>query len=152
MKRIILLLKKLWANIRYAFAKLTPELKDILKHSTAIVERIKDFIASPTADLLTAIIPSEIDDVIKKKLRQILPILFTQLQLVNKCAGETDPNKIIACALETLSQLDTDIQNAYFHSIAVMIAQILADGKLNWADAVTIVQWYYDNFVKMKLK
>lgn len=141
-------LKKIWQGIKKLFDGLTPKLKDAIHIAVTIVEKIKNFVAGPGADVLTAIIPGELDDAIKDKLREWLPKIFIELKLVEECAGETDPNKIVECGIRTLQKISGDFQSAFLHDLSILIAQVAADGKLTWSDAVFILEWYYKQHPK----
>lgn len=136
-------LKKIWTGIKKLFDGLTPKLQSAIHIGVTIVEKIKNFVAGPGADVLTIIIPGDLDDKIKEKLREMLPKIFTELKLVEQCAGETDPNKIVECGINTLQQISGDFQSAFLHDLSILIAQVAADGKLTWSDAVFILEWYY---------
>jgi hypothetical protein len=138
-------LKKILQGIKKLFEGLKPELKKAIEIGVNIVEKIKDFVASPGADVITMLIPGDVDDKIKEKLREVLPKIFAEMKLVESCAGETDPNKIVECGIKTLQQISGDFQSAFLHDLSILIAQVAADGKLTWSDAVYILQWYYEH-------
>ena len=130
------------------FNGIGPELQSAIHISVLIVENIKKFVVSPGADILTALIPGDIDDKIKNLLRNKLPVILTELKLADSCAGLMDQNEITACAIRTLQGLDDNIQSAFFHSLSVLIAEIIADGKLTWSDSVYLSEWYYQHIYK----
>lgn len=138
-------LAKIWEGISKLFDSLPSELKVAIGIGVTVTEAIKKFVDSPTADVLTAIIPGDVDDKIKDLLRAKLPTILTELKLADSCSGLTDPNEIVACAITTLQQLDGDIKSAFLHNLSVLIAQVASDGKLTWSDGVYILQWYYDH-------
>lgn len=59
-----------------------------------VTENIKNFVDSPVADVLTAIIPGDIDDEIKNWLRAKLPTILAELKLADSCSALTDPTEI----------------------------------------------------------
>lgn len=141
-------LTKLWGTIKSLFNSFPDKLKAAVNIGIIITENIKAIIESPVTDILTAIIPGEIDDKIKQALRAGIPIILTDLKLVGRCNDLTDPQEITKCAVETLKTLDGDIKNAFLHNLSVLIAQVAADGKLSWSDGVCILEWYYQNKFK----
>lgn len=138
-------LSKIWDHIKVLFGALPKELKNAVHIGVTVVEGIKAAIDSPVADILTQIIPTDIDDNIKTWLRAKLPEILTELKLADSCTGLTDPNEITACAVKVLGGLGADIQSAFFHNLSVLVAQVAADGKLTWADGVYLLQWYYEH-------
>ena len=142
------LLNKIWAGIESLFDRFSPELQAAIHIGVVVTENIKNFVDSPTADVLTAIIPGDIDDDIKTWLRAKLPEILTELKLADSCGSLTDPQQITACALKVLQGLIGDIKSSFLHSLSILVAQVAADGKLTWADGVTILEWYYQNVYK----
>lgn len=138
-------LKKIWDGIKKAFEGLLPELKKAVAIGVAATDKIKGLIDSPIADMLVAIIPGDVDDKIRVKLQEELPKILIKLKLVENCLGETDPNKIVECALRTLQEMTKEDRKPFLHSLSILIAQVAADGKLDWKDAVYILQWYYEH-------
>ncbi|MFA6247288.1 MAG: hypothetical protein WC615_10120 [Mucilaginibacter sp.] len=141
-------LTKLWGAIKSLFNSFPDKLKAAVHIGIIITENIKTIIDSPIADILTAIIPGEIDDKIKQALRAGIPVILTDLKLTDQCSGLTDPQEITKCAVKTLKTLDGDIKSAFLHNLSILIAQVAADGKLSWADGVCILEWYYQNKFK----
>lgn len=136
-------LAKIWAGIKRLFDGLLPELQKAVIFGVEAVDKIKLFLESPTADLITEIISGEKDDKIRAKLQEELPKIFVRLKLTEACLQETDPNKIIACGLKALQDMTSENRKPFLHSLSILIAQVVADGKLTWSDAVFILQWYY---------
>ena len=141
-------LKKIWSDIKSIFDDIPPELKTAIHIGVVVTEAIKTFVDSPAADVLTAIIPGDIDDEIKVLLRDKLPAILTELKLADSCGVLTDPNQITACAIQVLQGLDSDIKSAFFHNLSIFIAQVAANGKLTWSDGVMLLEWYYQNQYK----
>jgi len=141
-------LKSIWASIKSLFDGLPGEFKTAIHIGVEVVENMKNFVDSPVADVLTAIIPGDIDDKIKAALRAQLPILLTNLKLADATAGLTDPVQIAEAAIKQLQQLTGDTQSAFFHNLSVLVAQVAADGKLTWSDGVYLLQWYYEHQFK----
>lgn len=127
------------------FRGLVPELKEAVKVGVTVVDKLKAITDSQAADILTAIIPGTWDDQLKDKLRAELPKILSNMRLVQECADETDPEKIVACAVRTLQQLEGDFKSAFLHNLAILIAQVAADGKLSWSDGVYILQYVHDH-------
>ena len=141
-------LTKLWGTIKSLFNSFPDKLKAAVQIGIIITENIKTVIDSPIADILTAIIPGDIDDKIKQAFRAGIPVILTDLKLTDKCSNLTDPQEITKCAVETLKTLDGDIKSAFLHKLSILVAQLAADGKLSWTDGVCILEWYYQNKFK----
>jgi len=141
-------LSKIWTEVENLFNNIPAELKLAIHIAVIITENIKSFVDSPAADILTAIIPGDLDDDLKNLLRAKLPAILTELKLADNCAGLTDPSQITSCAVTVLQGLDGDIKSAFLHNLSILIAQVAAAGKLTWSDGVYILEWYYQNEYK----
>jgi hypothetical protein len=138
----------IWNTIRSLFNNFPLSLKTAVHVGVAVTENIKHFVDSPLADVLTAIIPGEVDDKLKQVLRSGIPALLINLKLADKCTFSTDAEETTRCAINILQNLDSEIKSAFLHNLSVLISQLAADGKLSWSDGVCIVEWYYQHQYK----
>jgi hypothetical protein len=141
-------LTKIWATIQSLFNNFPADLKTAVHIGVTVTQNIKNLIDLPVVDILTAIIPGDTDDKIKQVLRTGIPVILFNLKLADTCGELKDPQQITACAIKTLQSLDGDIKSAFLHTFSVLVAQLAADGKLTWGDAVCIVEWYYQHKLK----
>src|SRR5580698_8720538 len=119
-------LSKIWNEAKALFAEMPSELQTAVHIGVLVTQNIKTFVDSPAADVLTAIIPGDIDDEIKNWLRAKLTAILTELKLADSCSALTDPSEITTCAVKVLQGLDADIQSSFFHSLSVLVAQAAA--------------------------
>ncbi len=141
-------LTNIWAGIESLFDGFPAELKAAIHIGVIVTENIKNFVDSPAADILTAIIPGDIDNEIKNSLRAKLPEILTELKLADSCSSITAPQQITECAVKVVQGLAGDVKSAFLHNLSIFIAQTASNGKLTWADGVTIMEWYYQNVYK----
>lgn len=143
-------ISKTFSNIAKLFNGLQDELKSAVHIGAVVTEAIKTFdVNNPVAaDVLTALIPGDLDDKVKQLLRKHLPGIAIELRLVDATCKLSDPNEIMLSAVKVIQQLEGDYSNAFLHNLSIIVAQVAADGKLDWKDAVYLLQWYYDNNVK----
>ena len=67
------LFKSNWQSFaKKLFNKVPDDVKEKISIGIRVVELFKKFVDSPTADLVTAIIPGDLDDKIKEQLRKFL--------------------------------------------------------------------------------
>jgi hypothetical protein len=142
-------LSKIWNEIKDLFSGIPIELKRAIHIGVIVTENIKTFVDSPAADIITALIPGEIDDKIKDVLRSKLPLILSELKLADDCHSITDPAQLTSCAVNTLQNLDVNIKNSFLHAIAILVAEVAADGKLTWCDGVYLSEWYYQHKYKV---
>ncbi|MBE9584221.1 hypothetical protein IM792_07155 [Mucilaginibacter sp. JRF] len=129
--------------IKNLFSNMSADLKKAIEIGVIVTENLKAIIDLPVVDALTAVIPGEIDDKLKLWLRQALPQILIRLKL----AVSDDEDAIITASVD-LNKMDTDVRNAYLHSISILCAQAASDNKLNWSDGVYLLEWYYKNKYK----
>jgi hypothetical protein len=138
-------LSKIWASIKSLFDGMPSNLKTAIHIGAVVTQNIKKFVDSPVVDVLTALIPGDIDDKIKDLLRARLPVILTELKLADSCAALSDPNEVTACAIKVLQGITGDTQSAFFHNLSILVAQVAADGELSWSDGVYLLEWYYQH-------
>ncbi|HJP62033.1 MAG TPA: hypothetical protein VJ844_01240 [Mucilaginibacter sp.] len=144
-------LSKIWGEIKKLFDGIPAELKTAIHIGVEVTQNIKKFADSPATDVLTAIIPGDIDDKIKEVLRAKLPVILTELKLADTCAGLTNPADITSCAIKVLQGIEGDTQSAFLHNLSILVAGVAADGKLSWSDGVYLLEWYYKHEYKPAL-
>lgn len=148
---LISFLSKIFNGIAAFFKQIPAELQNAVHIAVVITEAVKTVLNSPVTDILTAIIPGDIDDKIAEWLRGIIPKLLAELKLVDASVTSTDPQQITTAAIAALQQLDGSIKSAFLHDLTVLIAQEVAraqNNTLSWSDAVYIVEWYYQHKYK----
>lgn len=145
---ILSFFKKLLAKIKSIFNGLPADLKQAIHIGVVITDNFKNFVESPVADVLTAIIPGDIDDRIKQTLRIMLPAILLRLTLIDVKTDTASNETIVGEAVKAFHKLDPSISPAFLHTFSILIAQVAADGKLSWSDGAILVEWYYKNKYK----
>ena len=141
-------ISKIWGKIATLFGSIPAELQQSIHIGVVVTENLKKLVDSPVADVLTAIIPGDIDDKIKQTLRAVLPSLLVRLKLIESTSQSDDPATLMKNAIAAFQALDPGVAPAFMHSLSVLIAQAASDGKLTWSDGVYLLQWYYQNKYK----
>lgn len=138
----------IWSAIKGLFHNLAEEEKKLLPIVVTIIQNIKTFSDSPVADVLTALIPGDVDDKLCARLQDFLPKILTQLNMLNTCQALPDANAQLQCILTNLKLSSDDAKNIYYHGLASLILTELSDGKLSWSDCTAIAEYYYKNIWK----
>jgi hypothetical protein len=144
-------LSKIWAGITTLFDKLPTELQFAAQIAVTITQNIKNFTDSPIANVITTLIPGDLDDKIKSWLSTQLPNILTSLRLVEVIADSKDQNEAVASAIKIVQTMDSNVQSAFLHDLGVLIAQEVAKAQnntLNWSDGIYIIEWYYQHKFK----
>jgi hypothetical protein len=131
------------------FSGSSAAVRNAIKIGISVTNAIKDFDTSKPmiADIITSIIPGNVDDRIKDAIRANLPKILIELKLVDATLGLTNPDQIVIAASKTLNSIVSDysIKAGFLNSLSIVISQVAADGKLDWNDAAYLVKWIYDN-------
>lgn len=149
-------LKKLWAWVAKIFNQLNAKTKVLVPIAIKVVEAIKDFELSQSADFIefvvTKAIPGDADDkavkVAREVIRKWLPKILLELQLIEVAANTDDVNEKLQLILKQLKLSSDETQNIVYHGIASLIIEKLSDGELSWSDAIAISEYYYKNVIK----
>lgn len=107
-----------------------------------VTTSLKQFLKGGYADILTAIIPGEVDDMIRAKLIMGLEKALDALQIVNACKDAVGVEAKIRCFVDEISRRDPALQDALLQKIASMLASEL-DGK-------RLAQSLYDLYTQAK--
>lgn len=145
-------LKGIWTGIKKLFGKLKKEIKELIPVAVFVVQQIKVVMDSPVPDVISSLIPGEADDKVKDKLREWLPKLILQLGMIEAIANIEDPNEQLNAILAKIKLSSDDAKNVFFHGLASLIIEKLADGHLSWSDSVVISEYYYRNMVKEEVE
>ena len=149
MKKLFKFIGKLWNGIKQLFSPVDKLLQQHISTAVITVENLKQLADSPSLDVITAIIPGNVDDKIKEKLRDYLPVLLDQLRVYETC-NKLDPDQKLQCIVRQINLSTNNIKNHLYHGLASLIIQTLSDGKLSFSDCIVLSEYYYNNFVKSK--
>jgi len=139
----------LWNKVDALVEKATPI-------AIKIVNEIKKVNESTPGDIIDMIlskaIPGTADDaaidIIRAKLREILPNVILALNMSESIAKIEDPNEQLKAILVAINMSSDQAKNAYYHSFCAMIIQALSDGKLTWSESVQLGEYYYSYLYK----
>jgi len=141
-------IKKLIEKIKALFQVLAPSYKKALIFAVAVVDTVYTAIDNPMANVLVTLTKNTTDDKILAWLRERLPTFLKQFKLFAEVADLTDPQEIVLKVSEILQNLEKADRNGERLKMAVALAvEITADGKLDWADAVKIIQSLKDKSI-----
>jgi len=93
-----------------------------------ITTAIKNTLSSTAADILTAIIPGNLDNEIRTQLINVLTKVIEALTIADNCREHTDLNDKLLCFVQQIKQRDPQLQDAILQKLASLLAGEL-DGK-----------------------
>ena len=122
-------------------AKIKSQLKSLLREfdnyvdehidtALKITTALKNALSSPAADILTAIIPGEIDNVIRQELITGLGKALEALTIVDNCRQYTDMNDKLGCFVQQLKLRDPQLQDAVLLKLASLLTGYMDGGRL----------------------
>lgn len=133
--------------------KLKSRLKNALKYfdnyvdahvetALQITKALKTMLNSPVVDILTTLIPGQVDNIIKNQLVSALDKAIEALSIADACKSCTDINTKLTCFVSELKKLHPNLQDAVLQKLASLIAAHLHNNKLQ--------QCFYDLFTQSK--
>ena len=145
------LITKILDQIKSIFIGMPIEIRSAASIAVVVVENLKTVIENPAIDVLTAVIPGNLDNTIVNCLRNCLPNILTDLRLIDNTIEPIDDQTKVASATKIIQNLNGNIKSAFLHDLAILIAQELAklaNNTLSWTDAVYVMEWYYQHEFK----
>jgi hypothetical protein len=107
-----------------------------------ITTKLKNVLSSPTADIVTAIIPGDIDNTIRQQLIAVLGKAIEALTIADTCKQYTDVNEKLNCFIEQLKLRDPQLQDAVLQKLASLLTGGL--------DGQRLKQSLYDLYTQAK--
>src|SRR4051812_26717889 len=90
-----------------------------------ITSGLKRLLSSPVADVVTALIPGNIDNAIKDKLITALNKAVEALNIAEQCRQYSDVNEKLKCFIEQLQLRDPQLQDAVLLKLASLLTSQL---------------------------
>lgn len=140
-------LKKLFESIKKLFSGLKLKSKVWVHIAVETVQEIKKAMDSPVPDVLTTMIKGEWDDKTKNVIREWVPKVLLQLNMVEVITNITDTNEQLNAILAKIKLADKETRNIIWHGLGSLIIEKLSDGKFSWADSIAVAQYYYDHIL-----
>ena len=107
-----------------------------------VTNTLKAVLSSPVADLVTAIIPGEVDDILKAQLLKALEKAVQALLIADSCKQYSTLNEKLACFAQQLNQRDPQLRDAVLLKLASLLAGFL--------DSQRFKQHVYDLYTQVK--
>jgi len=116
-----------------------------------ITDNLKFAVESPTADLITTIIPGDIDDNILKVLRKVVPEVAFKLGLVHKIVTESqNMSEAVEKIIIYLKEMHPKARTSFWVMFAAELNLALNDGKITLSEAIILSQMAYSEIMKKR--
>ncbi|MEB2775249.1 hypothetical protein SYJ56_08010 [Algoriphagus sp. D3-2-R+10] len=127
-----------WIGVSFDF------LKDNSGVAVNVTNKIKEIVESPLADIVTGIIPSDVDDKIKDRLRVIIPVVVDKLAILHGIVSVNEKNSdSIALIIEHLKLMNKDLRIDFWIRFAGELNIALSDGELSLSEGISLTQIIY---------
>ena len=150
-------IKELWAKIVAWVKGVSSKVDDfIVKYApvaVTVVNGIKDFNGSPTADVIEMLLSTVADKYgnkivpkVRKWLEENLPKIIDALNLAKDVADSATLAEKIIAAQKAIALLPESLNATTWTTLSTLLAQSLADdGKLSLSEAFAIIGYVYEN-------
>jgi hypothetical protein len=91
---------------------------------------LKRVLSSPVADIITTIIPGDVDNIIRQQLLMALEKATTVLLMADKCRRYTSISEKLDCLVRELRQQSPELQDAFLQKLASLLAGELDGNRL----------------------
>ena len=133
---------KVRARIKRILQQFDEYLDEHIDLALSVTTALKKFLASPAADIITALIPGDVDNVIRQHLLVALEKATDTLLITDKCRQHDDMGDKLLCLAEELRQRSPELRDALLHRLASLVA-----GEL---DGQRLKQSLYDLYTQAK--
>jgi hypothetical protein len=113
-----------------------------IDRALAVTTGLKNMLSSPVADIITAVIPGDLDSVIRRQLIAALSKAVEALLIAENCRHYADLNDKLSCFIEQLKLRDPLLQDALLHKLASLLTSRL--------DGQRMKQSLYDLYTQAK--
>jgi hypothetical protein len=154
LKKLINWFTKLFGKAKDAYEKLEEASKPVVRVAVNVVQALKTFNESPTADIVAVILgsikPGEADDIlianVRKWLNKELPKLAIKLTLVDSTINLKTPDEKLKAIINAFQLSENKGEKAL--AFAAQLAVYLEDGKLSYDELKEAANDYYNKFLK----
>ncbi len=120
--------KNLRNRLKRALQHFDSYVEEHVEVALKITTTLKQLLTSPVADIVTALIPGDVDNVVRQHLLAALERAMDTLMIVEKCRQHNDVNDKLQCFAEQLQLTSPELQDALLQKLASLLASHL-DGK-----------------------
>lgn len=140
-------LKQIGAFLKRVFTGAYDLLQDKGYIAVMVTNQLKNLISSPVMDVLTAIIPGEVDNLIVSKLRVTIPKVALKVAAVHGVVSENErPSQALKVLFHHLNTLPEAARAKFWIDFAANLNVDLEDGNLSLAESIRRTQDIYRKY------
>jgi predicted oxidoreductase len=125
-----MLCTKIRTQIKVLLSKFDSFMDAHIDTALKVMVALKNVLSSPVADVLTAIIPGDVDNVIQQDLINAISKAIEVLTIADNCKQYTNLNDQLNCFLQQIKLLDPQFQDTILLKLASLVAGTLDGGRL----------------------
>lgn len=133
MSKLLDFLRNIWTWIEKVFHNLPAEYRKLVPIAYDVVNNILKVVDSQALDLLTQLIPGDLDNVIVDKLRKLIPEVLLSLNI-----GNTLPE-----AVDYIKGLTGNERSLFLSGLNSLFTSLLSDGNFSLTDAAAVQAWFH---------
>lgn len=133
---------KIKSSIKTLLRKFDNYVDAHIETALKLTSALKDIIASPVGDIVTVIIPGDLDNRIRMQLIDALDKSIASLSIIESCKQQTELNEKLKCFVAQLQEHEPHLQEAILHKLASLVAGHL--------DGARLEQNLYDLYTQAK--
>lgn len=139
--------KRIWKLISSLWNQADDYLEQHVEAALRVTTGFKRFLESPVADVVEAIIPGDIDRLIRQKLIEATTSAVSALGIIDTCKGLNDADKF-RCIVAELQKLPKAGRDAVLFKLAALITKYLHNGKMPQSTYDLLLQGKYIEKIK----
>lgn len=144
-------LTKIGSFLKKVFTGAFDILQDKGYIAVLVTNNLKKLIESPVMDIITAVIPGDIDSLIVSKLRVVIPkVAFKVATVHGVISNHERPSAALKILFDHLRTLSKDEQTRFWIDFAAELNINLENGTLSIQESVKRTQDLYKKFFKSK--
>ncbi len=136
------LCKNFGKKVRSLLKKVDNELERLGPIVLKVTTGIKNLLSSPAVDILTVIIPGDLDGRIRDMIVKKLDEAIDYLNIIDTCRGKTGAAKV-QCFIDELKKKSKPVQRSLLIKLASILTGMLHTGSLSQNEYDTFIQLQY---------
>jgi len=121
---------KIKGQVRSVLKEFDQYVDEHIDTALKVTVALKNILSSPVTDIITAIIPGDLDNTIKTQLINALTKAIEALSIADICKQYAEPADMLSCFVQQVKQRDPQLQDAILQKLASLVAGQMDGNKL----------------------
>jgi hypothetical protein len=144
------LLKRVFDFVRNKYKSLFDLVRINSETAVKVTAKLKEIVESPITDIITDIIPGDLDDKIHEKLKVVVPKIATKVAIAHGILSvETKDSDAVTSIIDHLkNELNPGLRISFWVMFSGELNKALSDDKITLAEAIGLSQLIYAEMKK----